>query len=99
MSKYNLSSAVGRFRVVGTAEAISFLLLLGIAMPLKYFAGLPLAVKYTGWAHGVLFIAYIFVTIDTAITLKWGFKNTALALVASLVPFGPFIFDKYILKD
>lgn len=97
MSTYSLSSSLGRFRIIGTAEAISFLLLLGIAMPLKYAAGIPEAVKYTGWAHGLLFVLYIFVTIETAIAERWSFKTTALAFLASLFPFGPFLFDKYVL--
>jgi integral membrane protein len=49
-----------RFRMIGIAEGISFLVLLIIAMPLKYFYNQPLAVKYVGWAHGALFVAYIY---------------------------------------
>ena len=49
---------MGRLRAVGMVEAVSFLLLLGVAMPLKYFAGMPLAVKIAGWIHGLLFIAF-----------------------------------------
>ena len=51
-------TTVGRMRAVGMAEGVSFLLLMGVAMPLKYFAGMPEAVKWTGWLHGVLFILY-----------------------------------------
>lgn len=98
MSSYSLSSSLGRFNVIGIAEAISFLALLGIAMPLKYAANLPEAVKYTGWVHGLLFILYIFICIETAIAEKWSFKVSALAFFASLVPFGPFLFHKYILN-
>ena len=56
---FNFSNtSVGRLRLAGITEGISFLVLLFIAMPLKYWAGMPLAVKYTGWAHGVLFVLY-----------------------------------------
>ena len=46
-------------RVIGILEGVSYLVLLGIAMPLKYIYAIPEAVKFTGWAHGVLFMAYI----------------------------------------
>ena len=45
-------------RILGNVEGVSYLLLLGVAMPLKYAFGLPLAVKIVGMAHGVLFLAY-----------------------------------------
>ena len=53
-----LRTTVGRLRAAGMVEAVSFLLLLGVAMPLKYFAGMPLAVKFAGWIHGLLFLAF-----------------------------------------
>jgi small multidrug resistance family-3 protein len=53
-----LNNAVGRLRLVGMVEAVSFLLLLGVAMPLKYFAGIAMAVRIAGWIHGLLFIAF-----------------------------------------
>nr|MBJ6878079.1 DUF3817 domain-containing protein [Vibrio cholerae] len=55
-----LSTPIGRLRAIGLIEGISFLLLLFVAMPLKYFAGFATAVKITGMAHGVLFILFIF---------------------------------------
>ena len=95
----NLKSSVGRVRAVGMLEAISFLLLMGVAMPLKYMAGMPQAVRYTGWAHGLLFIAYCGV-----IFLAWSegalsFRKALMAFVASLLPFGPFIIDKRLEVD
>jgi len=82
------------FFKIGIAEAISFLLLLGVAMPLKYGLGLPEAVKYTGWAHGLLFMGYILWLFLAADEQKWGFKVVALGFIAALVPFGPFWFHK-----
>ena len=82
------------FKNIGTAEAISFLLLLGIAMPLKYVWDFPLAVKYVGWIHGVLFIGYLICLYLASEEQKWGFKTVLLAIIASLIPFGPFIFHK-----
>ncbi len=87
-----------RFRLVGILEGISYLLLLFIAMPMKYALDMPLAVKYTGWAHGVLFVAYGFTLLIAAVQLGWSFKKVILAGFASLVPFGPFWLDKRVRK-
>lgn len=83
-----------RFYWVGMAEAISFIALLGIAMPLKYFAGMPKAVSVVGMAHGILFVAYVTVAFLSMQTFKWPFKKFALAFVAAFLPFGPFWFHK-----
>jgi integral membrane protein len=94
-----LDNTLGRFRIIAILEGISFILLLGIAMPLKYFAGMPLAVKYTGWAHGVLFIFYILLLIQVKIEYDWGWKRTAGAFIASLLPFGTFVLDARLKKE
>jgi integral membrane protein len=78
---------------VGIAEGISFLVLLLIAMPLKYFFELPLAVKLVGWAHGVLFIAYIVVVLVSIRVMKWSWFDLVIAFVASLVPGGTLFLD------
>jgi len=88
-----------RFRWISLIEGISFIVLLGIAMPLKYIFDLPLMVKYVGWAHGILFIVYIYMVFPTAHKLNWNFSRTLFALVASILPFGPFIFDRNLKKD
>ena len=86
-------------RIAGITEGISFLVLICIAMPLKYYFGLPMAVKITGWLHGVLFIAFI--------ALAWNYKNEKdknlnwcdLAFAAALVPAGTFFFDMKLKRD
>ncbi len=88
-----------RFRWISLIEGISFLVLLFIAMPLKYMLDLPLMVKYVGWAHGFLFILYIYMVFPTAHKLKWNFSRTLLALIASILPFGPYIFNRNLKKD
>ena len=88
-----------RFRWISLIEGTSFLLLLFIAMPLKYMWDYPLAVKYVGWAHGILFIIYVYTVFPTAHKLKWNFSRTLFALVASVLPFGPFIFDRNLKKS
>ncbi|MEO9003534.1 MAG: DUF3817 domain-containing protein [Ginsengibacter sp.] len=93
------NSPLGRFRMAGIAEGISFITLLFIAMPLKYIAGDPRAVLYVGWVHGLLFMIYILTLIIVAIKLDWKFKKTVIAFLASLVPFGTFIMDKSLRKE
>ena len=87
------------FKKVAIAEGISYLALLLIAMPLKYFAGMPLAVKYTGWAHGVLFVLYAMFVIMCWMKYKWKFGKAVLVFLASLLPFAPFIVEKRLHED
>ncbi len=81
-------------RFVGITEGISFLILLLIAMPLKYFFGWPFAVKVVGWAHGILFVAYIFAVLLAIRAMKWSWFSVGVALAASLIPVGTFVLDK-----
>ena len=93
-------TASGRFRFVGWFEGASFLLLLLVAMPLKYLADLPEMVSVVGMAHGILFMLYLLAAVHAAIEESWGLSRLGLALVASVLPFGPFLFDRYVLdKD
>ena len=89
-----MENGLQRFIWISRAEGISFLLLLGIAMPLKYAFDMPLMVKYAGWAHGVLFMAYIVQLLIVGIRLKWGERRILFGGIASLLPFGPFVFER-----
>ena len=75
-------------------EGVSFLLLLGVAMPLKYFADLPLAVKLAGWMHGLLFMTFCALLLVAHGERRWSLRWTTLILVAALLPFGPFVIDR-----
>lgn len=75
-------------------EGVSLLLLFGIAMPLKYWVGEPLAVEVVGMAHGLLFIAYIILVFVLGIIRKWKFTIISLSMLASVVPFGTFYAEK-----
>ena len=90
------SDARNRFRLIGLLEGISYILLLGIAMPLKYVWDWPWAVKYVGWAHGALFVAYLIALFWAAAEYKWNLGKILLAGVASLLPFGPFVLDNHV---
>ncbi|MFP2899418.1 DUF3817 domain-containing protein [Corallococcus sp. 4LFB] len=88
-----LKTALGRFRAVAFWEGLSFLVLLLIAMPLKYVLHMPLGVRVVGMAHGLLFMAYLYTLTMAAIEYRWGVKRIAVAFVASLVPGGTFWLD------
>ena len=85
-------------RLVGLLEGISFLLLLFIAMPMKYMFDNPILVKYVGMGHGVLFIAFLVVLFVVCEKQKWSLKMFILGLIASILPFGPFVFDAKLKK-
>lgn len=81
-------------RVVGLLEGLSFLLLLFIAMPMKYMFDNPILVKYVGMGHGVLFILFLIVLFAVCEKQKWSITIFLMGLAASILPFGPFVFDR-----
>ncbi len=93
-----MRTPLARLRLIGFFEGLSFVLLVFVAMPLKYYADQPFAVRYVGMAHGVLFLAYLLAVIPVALAYRWRWTTSALAVLASLLPFGPFVFDAKWLK-
>ena len=98
MNKNNQDPVIKNLRTIGFIEGISALVLFFIAMPLKYWLNQPLAVKYVGWAHGLLFIIYLGAVAFAAIKYRWPLLMIVAAIAASVIPFGPFIFDARYLK-
>lgn len=94
-----MNTPLSRFRTVALYEGISFLVLLFLAMPLKYLFGIPELVKYVGWAHGVLFVLYIAALAQVFFTERWSILKAIVAFIASLVPFGTFILDKRLKQE
>lgn len=90
---------VKRFRMISLTEGISMVVLVFVAMPLKWIFDLPDMVTYVGWIHGVLFILYILVLFPTSRKLRWPFQNAMFALIAAVLPFGPFLFDRKLRKQ
>ncbi|HEX5655194.1 MAG TPA: DUF3817 domain-containing protein [Chitinophagaceae bacterium] len=82
------------FRKIAFAEGVSFLVLLFIAMPLKYFAAMPMAVTIIGSLHGILFIAMLVTAYDTRDRYGKNIGWLAKVFIASIIPFGTFIMDK-----
>lgn len=94
-----LTTPLDRLRVVAFLEGVSFLVLLFVAMPLKYLAGQPEAVRQVGAAHGVLFVLYVLLVTQNALKSRWPLRKVLLALLASLVPLGTFWADKRLFRE
>jgi integral membrane protein len=93
-----LTSVIGQLRIMGFLEGVSFLLLTVVGMPLKYMFDSPTMVKIVGQAHGFLFMLFVVYTIYVSIYKKWSFgKTTWKVLISSILPFGTFVVDHYIL--
>jgi integral membrane protein len=86
------------FRWVGGLEACSFLLLLGVAMPLKYLYARPEAVRVVGLLHGILFLLYCHAALVLALERKWSRTKAFLAFLAAFLPGGPLWFDWKLLE-
>jgi integral membrane protein len=89
-----MKNRIRNLRIIGISEGVSFLVLLLIAMPLKYYAGIPQVVKVVGWAHGLLFLLYIATVFMAIKPMRWNFLNTLIALAGSLIPLGTFFLDR-----
>jgi integral membrane protein len=88
------SNPIHHLRIAGLVEAVSYMLLVGIAMPLKYIWHMPKAVSVIGMLHGVLFIIFCIALARATLAAKWPLARAALLFIASLLPFGPFLLDK-----
>lgn len=93
------SSAIRVLRVFGLVEGLSFVVLLGIAMPLKYLAGMPRAVAVVGMAHGVLFVLYVAALIHAHITVGWSVRRSLGLFAAAVLPLGPLLVDRGLRRE
>ena len=87
-----------RFRIISIIEGLSYLILVFIAMPLKYMFNYPMAVKIVGMSHGVLFILFFVALVMAMNKYKWKFLGFQL-FVYSLIPFGFILIEKIIMKN
>jgi len=87
------------FHRLALTEGASFLLLLLIAMPLKYAAGRPQMVEILGMAHGALFVAYAIAILFLWSKEKWPFSRAFFAGVAAVIPAGPWLLHKKIFNS
>lgn len=93
-----IKTSLGRLRLIALMEGVSFLVILFITMPLKYIYGMPEPNYFFGSLHGLLFILYVGMVAREALSRKWSFRKTGLALLASIIPFGTFWADKKLFK-
>lgn len=85
---------IKNLRTIGNLEGISYLLLLGIAMPLKYMAGMPKAVSVAGSIHGLLFVLFLGALLIAWRKRNWPYEKAAFAFLMSIIPFGTFYLDR-----
>lgn len=89
-----LKTKIGRLRIVALLEGLSYIILLFIAMPIKYIGGDPSWVKVVGMAHGILFVLFLVALGEASREEKWVLKFNIYAFIASLLPFGTFHLDR-----
>ncbi len=95
----DFTSSIDRLRAIAFVEGVSYLLLLFLAMPLKYIAGFDVAVTWVGWAHGLLFVLYMLAVAHTSYDRKWTFGRILWAMVAAVIPFATFILEKQLRQE
>jgi integral membrane protein len=88
------SNPIDRLRLASLLDGVSYLVLLGIAMPLKYALGMPMAVRIVGMTHGILFVALCWFLLAVWLDRRLSFKWCAFVFVCALVPFAPFFLDR-----
>lgn len=94
-----MPSKIKTFATIAFLEGISFAVLLGIAMPLKYFFDFPAAVTVVGWAHGVLFMLYALWLVLCWKEYAWSFSRVVGYFIASLLPIVPFMVERRLKKE
>lgn len=94
-----LLTPLGRLRLVSLLEGASLLLLVGVAMPLKYLAHQPAAVHWAGLVHGVLFISYLLLLAQNTIELRWPAAKFGVGLLLSILPFGAFYAEQRLFQN
>ena len=93
-----LKTPIGIFRVMGFIEGLSLLILLFIAMPLKYFVDIPEAVRIVGSLHGFCFVLYVMIIAYTTYKIRWSLKWIVSSFLVAFIPFGNLLLDSFLKK-
>lgn len=96
--KHLFKSHLGRLRVIAWLEGWSLLLLMFVAMPVKYLMDVPEATQAIGMIHGILFVMFITATLVISIIQRWNLGRIFVVMASSFVPFGTFYVDRKILR-
>ena len=94
-----LTTPIGRLRVISILEGVSYLALLGIAMPLKYLADRPEAVRVVGMIHGILALLFFIAVLQVWSARRWPVRRVLSAFVASVIPFGAFVLEASLRRE
>jgi integral membrane protein len=87
---------LNKLRLLGAIEGVSTLVLFGVAMPLKYFYGMPLAVSIAGSLHGALFVGLVIMNTIAVQRVPIGPKLCVAGVMGAVIPFGPFVVDHWL---
>lgn len=90
---------MNQFRIVSMVEGISFLLLLFVAMPAKYYWGIPEATKLVGMTHGLLFLAYVAMAVSIGPRHGWSEGRTFMVVLLGMLPFGCFVVEHRLKRE
>ncbi len=94
-----VTNCLRQFRIVALLEGSSFLLLLFVAMPLKYWAGIPMAVRVMGSLHGLLFVLFVVALLRASVEREWPARRWLWMFASSLLPFGMFVLDRSLRRE
>ncbi len=92
-------AALQRYRVMAYVVGVMLLLLVGVAMPLKYFTHNSGAVKVIGPLHGLLYVLYLLATLQLAFLRRWPLLRTLLVMLGGVVPFLSFVTERRVVRD
>jgi len=98
MMRYGMQNKIELLRIVGNIEGWSYIVLLFVAMPLKYFGEIAIAVKIAGMAHGLLFVMFVWVLLGVLMRQSLSLRLGLYAFIASLLPFGTFFLNKKLVR-
>lgn len=87
-------TALDRFRRVSLLEGASYIALMAVAMPLKYLAGVPMAVTVVGAVHGGLFLLFGLALFVVTLDQRWSLRAAGVALLAAMIPLGAFWLER-----
>jgi len=92
-------SKIGRLRIIGFLEGVSLLVLVFVAVPMKYYFQDPSLTKMLGPIHGAIFLLFLFNALSVGVEQHWKFKTTTWRVIlACFIPFGTFYIDSRILS-
>lgn len=94
-----MTAALTRFRMMAYVVGIMLLVLVGVAMPLKYLAGRPQVVDVVAPVHGFLYVGYVAVAVDVAFRRRWSLLRTGLVLLGGAVPFLSFVIERQVVRE